>query len=73
MGPPRPDVTAMEPKRYLTTSEVAAAFRVERQTVTRWIRAGHLRAVRIRVGKRAVYRIEPAAVREFAKRYIDEL
>lgn len=60
-------------KRYVTTTDVARAFGVERQTVARWIRNGQLPALRIQVGERALYRIEPAAVRAFAWRYIARL
>jgi excisionase family DNA binding protein len=58
---------------YVTTTEVAAALGVERQTVARWIRTGKLRAIRIRVGQRSIYRIEVAEVRAFARRYIEQL
>jgi excisionase family DNA binding protein len=34
-----------EPPRLLTTKEVAALFRVNRNTVTRWAQAGKLRSV----------------------------
>lgn len=58
---------------YVSTTEVAAAFGVERQTVARWIRTGKLRAIRIKVGQRSTYRIEVAEVRAFARRYIEQL
>jgi excisionase family DNA binding protein len=44
---PRPD-----PERLLTPAEVAAMFRVDPKTVTRWARDGRLTAVRTLGGHR---------------------
>jgi len=40
------------PEALLTPSEVAAMFRVNPKTVTRWARAGKLTAIRTRGGHR---------------------
>lgn len=40
------------PERLLTPSEVAALFRVNPKTVTRWARAGKLNAIRTLGGHR---------------------
>ena len=40
------------PERLLTLSEVAALFRVNPKTVTRWARAGKLTAIRTLGGHR---------------------
>jgi excisionase family DNA binding protein len=40
------------PERLLTPSEVAALFRVNPKTVTRWARAGKLTAIRTLGGHR---------------------
>ncbi|MGK2930003.1 MAG: BldC family transcriptional regulator [Acidimicrobiales bacterium] len=40
------------PERLLTPSEVAAMFRVNPKTVTRWARAGKLNAIRTLGGHR---------------------
>jgi len=42
----------------LTPGEVAALFRVDPKTVTRWAKAGHLRSVRTLGGHRRYYRSE---------------
>ena len=41
-----------EPEALLTPSEVAALFRVNPKTVTRWARAGKLNAIRTLGGHR---------------------
>lgn len=46
---PEPDET---PDRLLTPAEVAAMFRVNPKTVTRWARAGKLTAIRTLGGHR---------------------
>jgi excisionase family DNA binding protein len=60
----------MGPDDILSTTEVAAQIGVARQTVDRWIRDGRLRARRIQVGKRAVYRVRRRDVYEFVRRYV---
>ena len=64
----------------MSTAEVAQKLGVARQTVSRWIRAGRLRAVRIAVGAprseeglrraTAIYRIRPSAFAAFVKEYV---
>jgi len=46
------EVQPDEPEALLTPSEVAALFRVNPKTVTRWARAGKLQAVRTLGGHR---------------------
>lgn len=41
-----------DPEKLLTPSEVAAIFRVDPKTVTRWARAGKLSAIRTLGGHR---------------------
>jgi excisionase family DNA binding protein len=41
-----------EPERLLTPAEVAALFRVDPKTVTRWAKAGKLSAIRTLGGHR---------------------
>jgi excisionase family DNA binding protein len=41
-----------EPEALLTPAEVAALFRVDPKTVTRWAKAGKLSAIRTLVGHR---------------------
>ena len=43
---------APEPEQLLTPSEVAAMFRVNPKTVTRWARAGKISAIRTLGGHR---------------------
>ena len=43
---------APEPERLLTPSEVAALFRVDPKTVTRWAKAGKLTSIRTLGGHR---------------------
>jgi excisionase family DNA binding protein len=46
------DEDLTEPEALLTPSEVAALFRVNPKTVTRWARAGKLNAIRTLGGHR---------------------
>ena len=56
-------------REWLTVDEVAAEFRVNIETVRRWIRAGDLPALDLG-GPRAGYRIRRTALDEFIeKRY----
>lgn len=59
--------------RWLTTTEVAEAMHVRRQTVTRWIRGGKLRARRMKVGQRAIYWVDRRELIDFARRYVQDL
>ncbi len=54
---PKPDQDAL-----LTPSEVAAMFRVNPKTVTRWARAGKISAIRTLGGHR---RFRAAEIRQF--------
>ena len=63
----------MTTEHLLTTAEVAAALRVSRQTVTKWIRDGRLDAVTIRIGRRVIYRIREGRFRQFLRDYIEGL
>jgi excisionase family DNA binding protein len=56
--------------RWLTTTEIATALHVSRQTVSRWIREGRLKAVAIEVGTRPIYRIRESDFRRFVQAYI---
>ena len=47
-----PQNPAPEPEQLLTPSEVAAMFRVNPKTVTRWARAGKISAIRTLGGHR---------------------
>ena len=49
---------APEPEQLLTPSEVAAMFRVNPKTVTRWARAGKISAIRTLGGHRRFRAIE---------------
>lgn len=60
----------MDQQEWMTSAEIARTVGVTRQTVTRWIRDGRLRAVRVQVGQRALYRVRPSAFREFVRRYV---
>lgn len=63
----------MEGHDWLSTAEAAALIGTSRQSVTRWIRDGKLRARRIQVGERAIYRIDRRELASFARRYIQDL
>ena len=67
----------------MSTADVARKLGVTRQTVSRWIRDGRLRAVRIAVGRagetgrtaepsRSIYRIRPSAFAAFVRRYVTD-
>ncbi len=51
-GTPPGDAGAGEPEELLTPSEVAAMFRVNPKTVTRWHRTGKISAIRTLGGHR---------------------
>ena len=51
-----------EPEQLLTPSEVAAMFRVNPKTVTRWARAGKISAIRTLGGHR---RFRATEIRKF--------
>ncbi len=54
-----------EPSELMTSSEVAALFRVGRETVTKWVRTGVLDAVSTPGGR---YRFRTSDVRELLAR-----
>jgi predicted site-specific integrase-resolvase len=64
----------------LSTADVAQKLGVTRQTVSRWIRAGRLHAVRIavaatpsheaRLPANGIYRIRPSAFAAFVRQYV---
>lgn len=59
--PPRPNVTQdLEP--LLTPAEVAALFRVDPKTVTRWAKAGKLSSIRTLGGHRRYRETEVRAL-----------
>lgn len=49
---------AQEPDQLLTPSEVAALFRVDPKTVTRWAKAGKLTSIRTLGGHRRYRAVE---------------
>lgn len=57
-------MTALPPDSgpLLTTAEVAAMFRVESKTVTRWVRAGKLTSIRTLGGHRRYREVEVRAL-----------
>ena len=57
-----------EPEQLLTPSEVAAMFRVNPKTVTRWARAGKISAIRTLGGHR---RFRATEIRKFLEQ-VDE-
>ena len=59
---------AREPEQLLTPSEVAAMFRVNPKTVTRWARAGKISAIRTLGGHR---RFRASEIRRFLEQ-VDE-
>jgi len=59
---------AEEPEQLLTPSEVAAMFRVNPKTVTRWARAGKISAIRTLGGHR---RFRASEIRKFLEQ-VDE-
>jgi excisionase family DNA binding protein len=54
--------TAHAPNSLLTPAEVAAAFRVDPKTVTRWAKAGKLRSIRTLGGHRRYLEAEVRAM-----------
>jgi len=57
-----------EPEQLLTPSEVAAMFRVNPKTVTRWARAGKISAIRTLGGHR---RFKASEIRKFLEQVDD--
>jgi excisionase family DNA binding protein len=57
-----------EPEQLLTPSEVAAMFRVNPKTVTRWARAGKISAIRTLGGHR---RFKASEIQKFLEQ-VDE-
>ena len=57
-----------EPEQLLTPSEVAAMFRVNPKTVTRWARAGKISAIRTLGGHR---RFRASEIRQFLEQVED--
>ncbi len=57
----------------MTTTEIAAALQVTRQTVTRWIRAGRFQVISIKVGQRVIYRVPEREFRRFLREYVEGL
>lgn len=53
---------ATEPERLLTPSEVAAIFRVDPKTVTRWAKVGKLSSIRTLGGHRRFREAEVQAL-----------
>lgn len=53
---------AVEPQEYLTPGEVAALFRVDPKSVTRWGKEGRLRSIRTPGGHRRFFRAEVEAL-----------
>jgi excisionase family DNA binding protein len=67
-GDSRGDATALpEPERLLTPAEVAAMFRVDPKTVTRWAKDGRLTAVRTLGGHRRYLESEVLALLRAAR------
>ena len=54
--------TMQEPEKLLTPSEVAAIFRVDPKTVTRWAKAGKLTSIRTLGGHRRYREAEVRAL-----------
>ena len=65
----------MTNERFMSTTEIAALLGVERQTVSRWVREGRLRARAIigPSGEKVVYRIAYSDFMEFVRRYVREI
>ena len=59
---------SQEPEQLLTPSEVAAMFRVNPKTVTRWARAGKISAIRTLGGHR---RFKASEIRQYLEQ-VDE-
>ncbi|WP_291379378.1 BldC family transcriptional regulator [Demequina sp.] len=54
--------TLHEPEKLLTPSEVAAIFRVDPKTVTRWAKVGKLSSIRTLGGHRRFRELEVMAL-----------
>lgn len=56
----------------MSTTEIAELIGVERQTVSRWIREGRLRARAIvgPSGEKVVYRVRHSDFLDFVRRYV---
>lgn len=54
--------TVQEPEKLLTPSEVAAIFRVDPKTVTRWAKVGKLSSIRTLGGHRRFREAEVQAL-----------
>ena len=59
---PEPEPAADEPDKLLTPQEVAAMFRVDPKTVTRWAKAGKLSSTRTPGGHRRYRETEVRAL-----------
>lgn len=57
-------MSTFEPEPLLTPTEVAAAFGVDRKTVTRWAKAGKINAIRTLGGHRRYREAEVRALLE---------
>jgi excisionase family DNA binding protein len=66
--PTNPAQNTPEPEQLLTPSEVAAMFRVNPKTVTRWARAGKISAIRTLGGHR---RFKASEIQKFLEQ-VDE-
>jgi excisionase family DNA binding protein len=56
------NANAVQPETLLTPAEVAAMFRVDPKTVTRWARAGKLSSIRTLGGHRRYREVEVRAL-----------
>jgi excisionase family DNA binding protein len=63
-GKSRRSVVTESPDRLLTPTEVAALFRVDPKTVTRWATSGRIRSIRTPGGH---HRFRESDVREFLR------
>jgi len=54
--------TIQEPEKLMTPSEVAAIFRVDPKTVTRWAKVGKLSSIRTLGGHRRFREVEVQAL-----------
>lgn len=64
---------AISANPLLTPSEVAAAFRVDPKTVTRWAKAGKLSSIRTLGGHRRYLETEIRAMLEEQPPFLDEI
>lgn len=60
----------MTQERIWTCPEIALLLGVSRQTVSRWVRTGKIRATVIAVGARPIYRIRDRDFRAFLASYV---